>query len=125
MILRVTLAGVFLWFGFLKLFNVSPVVDIIAASFPLIIKYPVLYILLALAEIVIGIGILLPYKRRIVYWAVVCHLLIATLGVLFSPQAFLKTFPFLSVTGEFVVKNFVLIAAALLLLAEEPPRLKI
>ena len=117
--LRASLAIVFLWFGLLKFFNVSPVLSIIAEAYPFIAEKPTLYLILAIAEIVIAIGILIPRYAIIFYWMVVGHLSVATLGVLFSSQAFQPVFPFLSLTGEFVVKNFVLISAALVLISHD------
>lgn len=116
--LRISLAVVFLWFGLLKLFNVSPVFDVIAKAYPFITNNPTLYFLLAVLEIALGIGILIPKIFIVSSWVMVGHLLVATFGVLLSPQAFTGSFPFLSVVGEFVVKNFVLIAGALVLISQ-------
>lgn len=117
-VLRVSLALVFVWFGVLKIAGVSPVVGIIAKSYPFIAEIPTFYFLLALLEIVLGIGILIPRLVSLSAWIMVGHLLVATLGVLLSPQAFAGGFPLLSVVGEFVVKNFVLIAGALVVISE-------
>jgi len=111
-VLKISLAVVFVWFGLLKLFGVSPVANIIASSYPWIMEIKIFYVLLALAEIGLGIGILIPRLTKISAWLMIAHLLAATLGILFSPQAFVGSFPLLSLTGEFVVKNFVLIAGA-------------
>lgn len=118
-ILKISLATIFLWFGFLKLFDVSPVANVIASSYPWIIEIRIFYVLLALTEIGLGIGILIPRLTKISAWLMAAHLLAATFGVLFSPQAFVGSFPLLSLTGEFVVKNFVLIAGAFVI-AENP-----
>lgn len=117
--LRGSLAVVFLWFGVLKLLQASPVFDVIANSYPFIAEYPVFYFLLAVFEIALGIGMLLRRFVRWAGWIMVGHLVFATLGVLFSPQAFTAGFPLLSVVGEFVIKNFVLIAAALAVIFSE------
>lgn len=111
--LKASLTVVFVWFGTLKLLNVSPVFDVISAAYPFITSHYVLYFCLAVLEIVLGICLLIPRFARLAGWVMVAHLVIATLGVLFSPQAFTSGFPLLSVVGEFVVKNFVLMAAAL------------
>ncbi len=121
-LLRVSLALVFLWFGLLKLFDVSPVFDIIAQSYPFITNHHALYLLLGVLEIALGIGILIPKTSVISAWVMVGHLAFATLGVLLSPQAFSGAFPLLSVIGEFVVKNFVLIGGALVLISQNKNR---
>ena len=115
--MRLALAVVFIWFGLLKFLNVSPVVDIIARAYPIITENHIFYLSLAILEIFIGIGLLIPKLVKISAIVAIFHLLIATLGVLFSPQAFLTSFPFLSLVGEFVIKNFVLIGAALVIIA--------
>jgi uncharacterized membrane protein YkgB len=95
------------------------VVDVIAKAYPLIATNQVLFFLLALLEVALGIGIIIPAFTAVSAWVMIGHLFIATLGVLFSPQAFVNHFPYLSVVGEFVVKNFVLIAGAMILIAYE------
>ena len=117
--LRLSLAVVFLWFGFLKLFNVSPVFDIIASVYPFITSHQSLYLLLALFEIVVGVGMLVPRMVVVSSWVMIGHLALATFGVLLTPQAFTGSFPFLSVVGEFVVKNFVLMAGAFVVLVAQ------
>lgn len=120
--LRYALALVFLWFGLLKLASVSPVIDVISASFPWIIEIPALYILLALGEIAIGLGLVIPRIIGVAAWVAVLHLTIATIGVIVSPLSFDGAFPRLSLVGEFVVKNIVLIAASLLIAVRHPWR---
>jgi uncharacterized membrane protein YkgB len=109
---------VYLWFGALKLFDVSPVVDVIRDAYPFFVSMPLMYRLLAIVEVALGAGILIPRFARLSAFGMLIHLFFATFGVLLSPQAFLGGFPFLSIVGEFVVKNVVLIAALLLILRE-------
>lgn len=112
-ILRYTLAIIFLWFGLLKLFGVSPVVGIIEQVYPFIIQIKVFYYLLALGEIAIGLGLII--KRTAPYAALllIAHLAVATLGILCNKMAYDGSFPNLNLIGEFVVKNFALMAAGL------------
>ena len=116
--LRFSLALVFIWFGLLKLLNISPVFDVIANAYPFITVNPAVYFSLALFEIILGIGILIPRFIQWIGWIMIFHLAFATLGVLLSPQAFIGGFPALSIIGEFVVKNFVLIAGALVVVTD-------
>lgn len=114
-LLRASLALVFLWFGLLKAFGVSPVIEVIDIAYPAILNYPFLFDLLILLELAIGVGLLVSRFARTAALLGAIHLTIATLGVLFSPQAFSGGFPFLTLIGEFVVKNIVLIAALFVL----------
>lgn len=118
-ILKFSLAFVFIWFGFLKLLNVSPVLDVIAHAYPFFAVHPTAYLGLAVLEIALGIGILISRFIWPIGWIMVFHLFIATFGVLLSPQAFIGNFLVLSIVGEFVVKNFVLIAGILVVLSYE------
>lgn len=115
-LLRISLAIVFIWFGLLKLFGESPVVDVISQAYPWIAESPKLFFALGLLEVILGVGLFVPHLVTLSAWAMVGHLLVATFGVLISPQAFIDHFPLLSVAGEFVVKNIVLIAGALVLI---------
>lgn len=111
-LLRWSLAIVYLWFGALKLIGMSPAVQLVRQSFPILARPP-LYTALALFEIGLGVALLFGMHRRMVAAAVLAHLL-GTFGVLVvTPRAsFLPVFPYLTMDGEFVVKNVVLFAAA-------------
>lgn len=117
LLLRWSLGLVYLWFGALKLIGMSPVVEMIRGAYPLFASDP-LYVVLALFEIATGLALFM--SGTVSQWAaaaVAMHMT-GTFGVLiFSPQiAFLPQFPFLTLEGEFVAKNLVLIAAAVTLL---------
>lgn len=107
-----SLGIVYLWFGALKLAHLSPVLELIRRSSPLLAKAP-FYNLLALSELVLGAMLLAGVWKRWTAASAVMHL-IGTFSVVFaSPQtAFRPSFPILTMEGEFVVKNLVLIAAA-------------
>jgi uncharacterized membrane protein YkgB len=110
-LLRLSLAIVFVWFGALKLIDASPAVLLIRQSFPMLARSPYLE-LLGLAEIVIGAGLVIDKLSKYAAILMVFHL-IGTLSVAFiSPTAiFAPAFPILTMEGEFILKNLVLIAA--------------
>jgi uncharacterized membrane protein YkgB len=111
---RLSLGAVFYWFGFLKVTGQSPVADLVAATvawLPRSVAVP----LIGVVEMAIGtgliIGLALPF--------VLC-LLVAQLCGTFSVFVVLPRLAFqggnpllLSTDGEFIVKNLVLISAAL------------
>src|SRR2546428_4752644 len=117
-----SLGIVCLWFGALKLAHLSPVLELIRRTSPLLATAP-FYNVLALSELVLGAMLLAGVWKRWTAASAVMHL-IGTFSVVFSsPQiAFQPGFPILTMEGEFVVKNLVLIAAAgtLWLLAGHP-----
>ena len=119
--LRWSLGIVYLWFGALKLANLSPVLELIRRTSPLLATTP-FYNVLALSELALGAMLLTGVWRRWTAAAAVMHLVGTFSVVLFSPRtAFRPYFPILTMEGEFVVKNLVLLAAAgtLWLLARE------
>lgn len=115
-VLRVALAVVFIWFGALKVLDRSPVEDIVKATV-FFLPGDAFFFALGLVEIAIGIGLLIPIALR-----VTLVLLWLQLGGTFLTLAVLPELAFqggnpllLSVLGEFVVKNVVLIAAGLVI----------
>lgn len=113
-LLRVSLGVVFIWFGALKIFEVSPVTDLVAGTVYWV--DPGWFIpALGVVEVLIGIGLLLRIGLRAVLLLFVLQM-IGTFGVLvIRPDvAFRDGNPLLlTVEGEFVVKNLVLLSAGL------------
>lgn len=118
LLLRLSLGVVFLWFGVLKLFNAGPVLTVIKHALPQILtESQIFFLALSLLEIFIGLAFLTNRFVRIASLAMVFHLFVATISVLIT-QGFNPRFPILSLEGEFVVKNLVLISAGLVLLSK-------
>ena len=129
-LLRWPLGIVYLWFGALKLLGMSAVDELIRLTYSPFAAAP-LYCALAVFELALGAILLAGLWKRWAALAVMGHLL-GTFGVLISSPAtaFSPYFPFLTMEGEFVIKNLVLIAAACVLWlgitgeakSHEPPR---
>ncbi len=111
-LLRWPLGVIYLWFGALKLVGMSTVVELVRSAYPGFASAP-LFCALALFELAIGVALLVGLWTRWAAGAAVLHLL-GTFGVFFAAPrlAFLPTFPFLTLEGEFVLKNLVLLGAA-------------
>lgn len=123
--LRLTLALAFLWFGALKLADHSPALDMIHSSLPWDLGYHRWVIVaIGLVEVAIGLAFLTNRLVALAAAAMIGHLAVATGAVLIT-QGF-DPFPVLSIPGEFVIKNLVLMAAGLILLSQgrhvEPAR---
>lgn len=115
-LLRYSLGVTFVWFGILKLFNVSPVLEVIKLAMPPVFaESQLFFFLLSLFEILIGVAFFMKRLTKLAAVAMILYLLVATFSVLFT-QGFSPRFPLLSFAGEFVMKNFVLMAAGLVLL---------
>jgi uncharacterized membrane protein YkgB len=114
LIIRVSLGIVFVWFGLLKVMGTSPVYDL--ASHVVYLLPPELFVpLLGIWEMAIGVGLLLGKALRVVLSLLFLQLAGTFLVLVMRPEtAFQGGNPLLlTMEGEFVVKNLVLIAAGL------------
>jgi putative oxidoreductase len=117
-LLRVAMSLVFFWFGALKVADVTPVGDLVAGTLPFLDRNWLVPGMGAV-EVLLGIGLLAGWSARIVLPVMIGHLTGTFLVLVVQPQvAFQDGNPLLlTTTGEFVVKNLVLISAAMVLLA--------
>ena len=114
LLLRVSLGIVFFWFGLLKVIGVSPVANLVAVAIywaPPGVTVP----LLGIFEVALGIGLLTGVAMRLTLGLFWLHLAGTFLVLVFRPDiAFQHGNPLLlTVEGEFVVKNLVLIAGGI------------
>jgi len=115
-LLRISLAVVFVWFGALKVAGYNPVYDIVAASFPMFVT-PTGNVLLGAIETIIGIALLFNIAPWVTHIALIAHLAGTFSVFAFAPGLmFDPFFPILSLSGEFVFKNIVLAMAGLVVL---------
>ncbi|MCI0406544.1 MAG: YkgB family protein [candidate division Zixibacteria bacterium] len=113
-LLRGALAVVFIWFGLLKLFRVSPVADLVADT--VYWFSPEWFVpFLGFWETVVGLGLLFGKTLRFVLLLFFMQMAGTFLVLIVHPAlSFQNGNPLhLTVLGEFVVKNLVLIAAGL------------
>ena len=112
--LRVSLAIVFIWFGALKVFDVTPVTDLVARTvywFDPGWVVPVLGVF----EIIVGVGLLLKFALRAVLALFAGQMIGTFLVLVLLPEiSFQDGNPLLlTVEGEFVIKNLVLLSAGM------------
>jgi uncharacterized membrane protein YkgB len=113
-LLRVSLGAVFVWFGALKIFQVSPVADLVARTVYWV--DPSWFVpVLGGVEVLIGLGLLAGQALRTVlalFWLQMAGTFLVL--VLQPDVAFQQGNPLLlTVEGEFVVKNLVLLSAGM------------
>src|SRR5437870_8960330 len=115
-LLRVALGLVFIWFGVLKVIDRSPVADLVAST---VYWLPAGFFVrfLGVWEIVVGLGLLVPVALRLtllLFWA---QMLGTFLVLVVHPGlSFQHGNPsLLTMTGEFVIKNLVLITAGVVI----------
>jgi uncharacterized membrane protein YkgB len=113
--MRISLAIIYAWFGALKIFGMSPAGDLVEQTVYWF-KPEIFIPILGVCEVIIGLGLLI--KRFIPYTIV---LLLMHMAVTFFPVFILKTvcfdaFPYCpTLVGQYIIKNLILIAGALII----------
>ena len=118
-VLRVALGIVFFWFGVLKFFpNLSPAETLAARTIqelsfgivPPSVSLPVL----ATWESIIGIGLIVNRGMRLILLLLAVHMVGTFTPLLFFPSETFSSFPLVpTLEGQYIIKNLVLIAAAM------------
>jgi uncharacterized membrane protein YkgB len=112
--LRISLAVVFIWFGALKVFGVSPVVDLVASTVYWV--DPDWFVpALGVVEVLVGVGLAARFGLRLVLLVLALQMLGTFLVFVLLPElTFQDGNPLqLTIEGEFVLKNLVLLASAM------------
>jgi uncharacterized membrane protein YkgB len=120
-LLRWSIAMIFIWFGALKFFpGMSPAESLAGNSIEILsfglVPASVGLPILAAWEVLIGIGMLVPRFMRLTIL-----LLYVQMGGTFSPVVIMpdvvfNTFPFaLTIEGQYILKNVIVITAALVI----------
>ena len=115
-LLRISIGIVFVWFGLLKVFDVSPVSELVAKT---IYWFDPDFVVPALGafEVFVGVCLIAGRLMRIALPLLVLQMAGTFLVLVMHPDvAFQGGNPFLlTVEGEFVIKNLVLLSAALVI----------
>lgn len=115
-ILRVGLGVVFLWFGALKLVpGLSPAEDLVRNTIYFV--NPDLFLpFLAVWEMLIGLGLIFGKFMRLTLLLLFAQMPGTAMPLLLLPQVVWTVFPFgLTMEGQYIIKNLVLIGAGLVL----------
>lgn len=114
-LLRVSLGVVFIWFGALKIFGVSPVIEMIHQTYSF---FPDWFITaLGIWEVIIGLGLVFRIMLRVTLGFMWMQMAGTFGSILLAPHLFFTAGnPLLLTTdGEFVIKNIVFIAAGIVI----------
>jgi uncharacterized membrane protein YkgB len=115
-LMRVSLGVIFFWFGALKLFpNMSPAEDLVRNTIYFV--DPNLFIpVLAVWEMLIGIGLMTGIFMRLTLLLLFLQMPGTALPLLLLPEVCFTVFPFgLTLEGQYIIKNLVLITAGIVL----------
>ncbi len=112
---QVAIGTVFIWFGALKVIGISPAAELVEKTvyvFPPEIFVPVL----GVWEVLIGLFFLYRPLLRVGILLLFLQLPGTFLPVILLPEVVFTTFPYgLTVEGQYIFKNLVIIAGALVL----------
>jgi uncharacterized membrane protein YkgB len=114
--LRISVGIVFLWFGALKLIpGASPAETLIRDTLPFL-PMNLFIPFLAVWEIVIGLGFITGKFMRLTILLMFLQMGGAVSPIFLNPGAVFVTFPFvLTLEGQYIIKNIVLMSAAIVI----------
>jgi uncharacterized membrane protein YphA (DoxX/SURF4 family) len=112
--LRLALGVTFIWFGGLKPFGLSPAQDLVAAT--VYWSEPEIIVpLIGLWEVAIGVCLLYPPLTRIGLALLALQMPGTFLPLVLLPEVCFTVFPLgLTLEGQYIVKNLVIIGSALI-----------
>lgn len=114
-LLRYSLAIVFIWFGALKFVGISPANELVARTvywFPPEVFIPIL----GWWEVAIGVCLLIPSFIRVAIFLLLVQMPGTMLPLFILPDVCYTKFPFgLTLEGQYIIKNLVLISAAIVI----------
>ena len=112
-VLRVALGIVFVWFGGLKIVGTSPAAELVANT--VFFLPPEVFVpILGVWEVLIGLSFLYRPLIRVGILLLFLQMPGTFLPIVLLPDVVFTTFPFgLTVEGQYIIKNLVIIGAAL------------
>ena len=113
---RAMIAVVYIWFGFLKVLGTSPAEGLVTKLFNLTLE-PIMGIqtfllILGIGECAIGFVWLSPRLTKLAFGLMIVHMFTTFMPILFLPNETWQSFFTLTLTGQYIIKNVVLLSAA-------------
>ncbi len=112
---RIAIFTVYFWFGILKIIGVSPATPLVQALFEKTITFmpfATFYIVFSFFEIAIGILFLTRGLERLAIFLLGLHLITTILPFIFVPQLTWQGFLVPTLEGQYIIKNILIIASA-------------
>ena len=111
--LRISLGIIFIWFGLLKVYGLSPANDLIAHTVYWF-KPEVFIPILGWWEVAIGVGLLVRPLIRVALFLLFLQMPGTMLPLILLRDVCFSQFPFgLTIEGQYIIKNLVLVSAAI------------
>ena len=113
---RAMIAVVYIWFGLLKVLGTSPAEGLVTKLFNLTLApfmgIQTFLVILGIGECVIGFLWLFPRLTKVAFWVMIAHMFTTFLPVIFLPKETWQSFLTLTLTGQYIIKNVVLLSAS-------------
>jgi hypothetical protein len=113
---RAMIALVYIWFGLLKVVGTSPAEGLVTKLFNLTLEpymgIQTFLVMLGLGEFAIGLLWLFPCSTKVAFWVMIAHMFTTFLPVIFLPNETWQSFLTLTLTGQYIIKNVVLLSAS-------------
>jgi hypothetical protein len=113
---RAMIALVYIWFGLLKVVGTSPAEALVTKLFNLTLEpymgIQTFLVMLGLGEFAIGLLWLFPCSTKVAFWVMIAHMFTTFLPVIFLPNETWQSFLTLTLTGQYIIKNVVLLSAS-------------
>ncbi|TRX24044.1 DoxX family membrane protein [Flavobacterium franklandianum] len=115
LIMRISLAIVYIWFGALKIFGMSPAGELVEKTVYWL--RPEIFIpILGICEVIIGLGLLVKRFIPITILLLLLHMIVTFFPVFILQTACFDSFPYCpTLVGQYIIKNLVLISGALVI----------
>jgi uncharacterized membrane protein YkgB len=113
---RIGLFVVFFWFGILKVIGLSPATPLVQALFEHTISFmgfPTFLVIFGLFECVIGILFLIKGCERVVIPLLFLHMITTFMPLVLLPTETWQSLFVPTLEGQYIIKNLVIIAAAI------------
>lgn len=121
---RIAIFIVYAWFGALKVLGYSPATGLVHRLFDATIhfmSFETFFILFALMEVLIGVLFLFPKAVRFAIPLLFIHMITTILPLFFLPSETWNGWFVLTLEGQYIVKNVVIIAVAIGIAAHTHP----
>lgn len=116
--LRLSLAMVFFWFGIVKPFDVSPANPVVKTGI-FFLPFDVFFPMLGWWEAAVGVGLLFKRTIRFAVYLMVFQMLGTMIPLFSAPAMTFSVMPFVPTeVGAYIIKNWVLLSAGLVVLAK-------
>jgi len=113
--MRVALAIVYIWFGALKVFGMSPAGELVEKTVYWF-KPEIFIPILGICEIIIGLGLLVKRFIPITIVLLLSHMAVTFFPVFIVQAVCFDAFPYQpTLAGQYIIKNLVLISGALII----------